>query len=48
MEGLLEGGGMNASTRVADKVGWPVNWWPTLGKEASHLIISWLGGKAQE
>jgi hypothetical protein len=20
----------NASTRVADKVGWPVNWWPTL------------------
>jgi hypothetical protein len=31
MEGLLEGGGpRNASTRVADKVGWPVNWWPTL------------------
>ena len=32
MKGLLEeGGGGNASTRVADKVGWPVNWWPTLG-----------------
>jgi hypothetical protein len=31
MEGLLEGGGTrNASTRVADKVGWPANWWPML------------------
>ena len=31
MEGLLEGGGTrNPSTRVADKVGWPTNWWPTL------------------
>jgi hypothetical protein len=30
MEGFLEGGTRNASTRVAGKVGWPVNWWPTL------------------
>jgi hypothetical protein len=31
MEGLLEGGETrNASTRVAGKVGWPVNWCPML------------------
>src|SRR4051794_26950370 len=45
MEGLLEGGGTrNASTRVAGKVGWPVNWWPTLlGRcSASHLDFGWL------
>jgi hypothetical protein len=28
---FIRGGGRrNASTRVADKVGWPINWWPTL------------------
>jgi hypothetical protein len=30
-KGFIRGGGTrNALTRVADKVGWPVNWWPTL------------------
>jgi hypothetical protein len=28
--GFIRGGARNASTRVAGKVGWPVNWWPTL------------------
>src|SRR5271154_2844031 len=38
MEGLLEGGTRNASTRVAGKVGWPVNWWPTLEGSASDVL----------
>jgi hypothetical protein len=33
---MLEGGKRNASTRVADKVGWPVNWWPTLDHGGVH------------
>ena len=28
---FIREGTRNASTRVAGKVGWPVNWWPTLG-----------------
>jgi hypothetical protein len=45
MEGLLEGGGgRKASTRVAGKVVWPVNWWPTLAPWPikAHPVLSFF------
>jgi hypothetical protein len=41
MKGLLEGwgGARNASTRVAGKVGWPVNWCPMLIYPPVHSVI---------